>query len=182
MKKWLLGLCLAGSLTGGWAEVILDRPMSEDKDIKGVYDRVETLTKIVDLPEGGKALEFTVPDNPDIKPDNKFSFHIDGAKIAGQRVRFTGEVKVINAVETAKWGGGTFTMWFPYKDSKASGFEHVYIGTKSQDWLKLQKEINVPANVSHLLLSIGLTNARGTVLYRNIKVETVAPADAAAAK
>jgi len=178
MKKLLLGLCLAGSLTGVWADVILDRPMSEDKDLKGVYGREEKLTQIVDLPEGGKALEFTVPEDPNIKPDNKFSFHIDGAKIAGQRVRFSGEVKVIAAAETGKWGGGSFTMWYPYKDSKASGFDHIYIGTKAQDWQKLQKEIDVPANVSHLLLGIGLSNARGTILFRNIKVETV-PQDAA---
>lgn len=181
MKKLLLGLCLAGSLTGGWAEVILDRPMSGDNDLKGVYGRVEALTKIVDLPEGGKALEFTVPDDLNVKPDNKFAFHIDGAKIAGQRVRFSGEAKVINAVETAKWGGGSFTMWYPYKDSKESGFEHVYIGTKTDGWKMLQKDIDVPLNVSHLLLSIGLSNARGTVLFRNIKIETL-PKDAAGAK
>jgi len=179
MKKLWMGLLLAGLLPGVWADVILDRPMSEDKDLKGVYDLKEQLTKLVDLPEGGKALEFTVPDDSNIKPENKLAFHIDGAKVAGQRVRFTGEVKVINAVETGKWGGGSFTMWYPYKDSKESGFEHIYIGTKTEDWKKLQKEIDVPANVSHLLLSIGISNARGTVLFRNIKVETVAPAAAA---
>ena len=181
MKKLLLGLLLAGSLTGVWAEVILDRPMSDDKDLKGVYGREEALTKIVDLPEGGKALEFTIPDDANVKPENKLSFHIDGGKIAGQRVRFSGEVKVINAVETGKWGGGSFTMWYPYKDSKASGFDHIYIGTKAQDWKMLQKDIDVPDNVSHLLLGIGLSNARGTVLFRNIKIETL-PKDAAGTK
>jgi len=174
MKLWWIGLLLLGALPGLRAEVLLDRPMNSDADFKNSYGRVEALSKIVDLPEGGKAVEFTVPDDSNVKPESKLSFQLDGAKIAGRRVHFTGEVKVVTAAETSKWGGGEFSMWFPYqKGYQGFGYDHVHIGTKAQDWRKLDKVVDVPSYATHMLFNIGISNARGTVLFRNIKAETV---------
>ncbi len=170
MKKLVCLTALCALCASG--EVILDRSFNDDKDFKGTYGRLPEYSRIVELPEGGKAAEFTVPDDPAVKPTSTVAFHIPGEKIRGRRVLFTGEVKIVEARETSKWGGGAFTLWFPYeKGRKGSGYDHLPLGVKSEGWKPLRKEIDVPVYASHLLFTVGLTNARGAILFRNLKVE-----------
>ncbi len=153
--------------------IILDRPMDSEKDLSGVYSRNSELSKIVKLDDGSCVVEFTVPDDPNVEPKSNVVFQLSKKQVSGKKVAFSGEARVLSAVETAKWGGGEFSMWFPYETGhEGYGYDHCHIGTKASGWKKLSKVVDVPEYATHLLFTIGISNARGIVQFRNIKVES----------
>lgn len=180
MKRFLSVVFTVLCSLVGVCAVVVDKPFNDQKDLeKSVYNVNPEAPKIVDLPKGGKALQFTIPDDPKINPTNKIAIGVNGDQIRGRKVIIEADVKVPKMTATKKWGGGLFSLWFPYaKGHKGSGYQHCYIGTGDggeiipggDGWKRLRKEFDVPEYAIGGSLSLGITNGRGTILFRNVKI------------
>ena len=69
------------------------------------------------------------------------------------------------------WTGGRFASFMPIKSKKNRHGATLRTGTS--DWQTYTFKVDVPAGNKRLLLQLGLKDATGVMMFRNIKVEIV---------
>lgn len=91
-----------------------------------------------------------------------------------ETLRITADIKMENVqrLEPKKhWTGGRFASFMPIKAKKNRHGATLRTGTS--DWQTYTFKVDVPAGNKRLLLQLGLKDATGVMMFRNIKVEVV---------
>lgn len=169
--KLILFAVLAGVFLPLAAETLCNRPFQSEHDLKGLYGLDRKTMRIRTLKEGGSALEIQVPESSG-EAKNCISIHLAGERIRNTRLLVSAEIKCDMGNPVSRWGGGQFVVWAPAPKGKKGLWEHRYVGAGKNGWKTYRMEINVPGEVSHALIHLGISGARGCILYRNLKVET----------
>ena len=169
--KYILFAALAGLVLPLSAEMLCNRPFQSEGDLKGIYNFDRKTMRILSLKEGGRALEIQVPEEFK-EAKNLIAIHLPGERIRNTRLSVSAEIKCDMGNPVSRWGGGQFVVWAPAPRGKKGGWEHRYVGAGKSGWKTYRMELDVHGDVSHALLHLGISGARGRILYRNVKVET----------
>jgi hypothetical protein len=155
-----------------FAEVLIDRPFQDSRELTGLYGLIKGKTEIAILQDGTKALEIAVSPE-EAKAKRMVSIHMAGKTIAGRSVVFSAEIKCDMGLPVRKWGGGQFVVWAPaVRQGEKFLWEHRYVGAGKKGWRHFEMEVTFPEKVSHALLQLGISGARGKIYYRNVKAES----------
>ena len=163
---FMLSAMAAGiSLTAG---TLFENKFNSADSLKG-WNRLRS-GAIAALPSGEKVLKVTTPEKDSGKGSYGFMYHFKPEQIAGKRLTVTVDVKQDIAIPDTKWQGGKVML--ALKAGNRSFWPGVYMPPGKNDWRKMTLTTDLPADLQSANLLLGIQDARGTICFRNLKVES----------
>ena len=91
-----------------------------------------------------------------------------------ETIRISAEIKMDNVqrIDPKKhWTGSRFASFMPVKGKKSRSGARLRSGTG--DWQKYSFKVDVPAGNRRLMIQMGLKDATGVMMFRNIRAEVI---------
>jgi hypothetical protein len=152
----------------GTAKVILESKFDSSDSLIG-FDRAnQKWNKIVDMPDGSKALCFEVVDKT---PNTIILRWIEIKKVAGAKLKCSVEVKGDGMSKPPlHYLGGKFQLLIG--TAKGTQYADAPIGGGTFDWKEIKFTADIPFDAKSLCIGLGMQGVTGKIYFRNLKITT----------